>query len=220
MIFRSSKKKYLVFDLDNTLIVRDQAMIDCIENIFKKKLSNSQKVVIKKQDEEGHSDRIVFCQWLKVFLKIQINKNEIWDLIKNNIGFFVSLNDGARPMLQDLHGKYELVLLTNGGKENQQRKIDHTGLKEFFPEERIFISGQIGYSKPNPRIFQLVENKFGKNNHYCMIGNHFEKDIIGAKEIGWQAIYLSQEKKYSSIENVICISSLSKMNKALYELKY
>lgn len=213
-------KKHLVFDLDNTLIMRNQAMVVCIEKLFGLYLSDFQKENIHRQDGEGHSDRKTFCKWLKSFLNIDLHEEIIWKLISDNIGNYVCLNSYAKDTLVFLKKEYELTLLTNGGGENQKRKIEHTGLTKFFPKGRIFISGEIGYSKPDQRIFQFVEDQLGKENQYCMIGDHFENDIIGAKKYGWQTIYLSPEEKYSIKNDVVYIPSLSKLNKALNELEY
>ena len=51
----------LVFDLDNTLIFRNEAMLNCIEVLFDLQLSDLQKEAIKIQDQQGHSNRLFFC---------------------------------------------------------------------------------------------------------------------------------------------------------------
>jgi len=191
----------LVFDLDNTLILRDQAMLNCIENLFDIQLTFSQKMAIEEKDKKGHSDRMDFCKWLKPYLNLNQSVEFIWETIKTNIGYFVKLNQNAKGVLQQLQDDYELVLLTNGGTENQKRKINQTGLNQFFPTNRIFISEKIGCRKPDSAAFQMVQNQFPLANQFIMIGDHFEKDILGAKNFGWEAIYLNPLKDLNQILN-------------------
>ena len=213
------QKTILVFDLDNTLILRDQAMVNCIEKVFDIQLTRQQKVMIEKKDEQGHSDRIAFCQWLKIFLNLNESSDLIWENIKNNIGFFVKLNPHTISTLSLLQNEYELVLLTNGGTENQKRKIIQTGLSQFFSSNRIFISEAIGFSKPNSEAFQIVQNQFSSIQQFIMIGDHFEKDILGAKNFGWEAIYLNSNN-YPKDENALTISSLKDLKQILHELRH
>ena len=78
------QKTILVFDLDNTLILRDQAMLDCIEEVFNIQLNSEQKKVIEEKDQQGHSDRMEFSKWLKTCLDLNLPIDLIWEKIKNN----------------------------------------------------------------------------------------------------------------------------------------
>jgi len=212
------QKQVLVFDLDNTLILRDKAMLRCIESVFEIQLNEAQKKAIEQRDDRGHSDRIIFCEWLRSFLILSPDVDTIWQSIRSNIGYFVRFNKDTETVLSSLQKDYELILLTNGGTENQQRKIKQTELEHFFQKERIFISESIGYSKPNPKAFEVVEKLFDEGTQFYMIGDHWEKDILGAINFGWRAIYLSPKKKGDfSNEKIKCISSLSALKKALNE---
>lgn len=205
------QNQVLVFDLDNTLLLRDEAMLNCLEQVFNLQLSFSQKKAIQLKDEMGHSDRLFFCEWLQAYLRIPLPVETIWASIKENIGFFVTLNEGAETTLQQLKSKYDLILLTNGGTSNQHRKIKQTGLDAFFSVDKIFISETIGFDKPNPKAFQVVQDQFEIDTQFCMIGDNLEKDIFGAIQFGWNAIYLSNRP----IANVSTIASLIQLKDVL-----
>ena len=195
-------------------------MLDCIEKLFNLKLTPPQKVVLQKKDQEGHSNRIQFCKEIKSLLNLSQYQDQIWEMIKTNIGKFVQLNKNAKEVLQELQKEYELVLLTNGGSKNQQNKIHQTGLQDFFSHKKILISGTIGFSKPDPSAFQIVEQIFPSNAQFYMVGDHWENDIIGAKNVGWKAIYLDTKSEHSDFENVKTISSLLELKQALDEFRY
>lgn len=194
-------------------------MINCIEKTFHLKLSRSQKNKIQQQDQQGHSNRIRFCKWLKTYLQIPLVEEEVWKKIKDNIGKFVKLNHSVKEVLLKLQMNYDLVLLTNGGEENQKKKIRHSGLYEFFPSNKIFISGALGYSKPDPRIFQTIEDRFPSTVQFYMIGDHLENDILGAMRFGWKAIFLNPNSQSIDNENVKAIANLLELKKALDEFR-
>ena len=214
-----SNKTILVFDLDNTLILRDEAMLACIENKFKLSLSLAQKIAIKKQDQQGHGDRLLFCKWLKQFLNIDEQPAAIWAALKNNIGYFVRLNHQAEKALKELKNQFELVLLTNGGTANQSRKIKETGLNYYFDADKIFISESLGCQKPARQIFEIVQNQFKSPATFYMIGDHWEKDILGAVNAGWKGIYLSMKPKQKPAKNIKIIHNLNEINQVLDEFE-
>ena len=56
-----------------------------------------------------------------------------------------------------------IAILTNGRPEPQYAKVVALGLHKWFDDEHIFISGGIGYQKPDPQAFKYVENAFALN---------------------------------------------------------
>jgi len=214
----NTQKLRLVFDLDNTLLFRDEAMLACIEAVFDLRLSVLQKIAIRQQDEQGHSDRIHFCKWLQSYLNIAMEVASIWSLIKKNIGRFVTINPSTVRVLSTLQTTYECILLTNGGIENQQKKIAQTKLNTFFPASHIFISESIGYQKPDLKAFQLVQNQFDGTTNFCMIGDHWEKDILGAENAGWYAVHLTATPRSTNRKKITSITSLAMLDDALNNL--
>lgn len=190
--------KTIVFDLDNTLVLRNQAMINCIAQEFNLSLNSSQVEQIKIQDDKGHSNRLEFSKWINSFLDLKSSPQTIWGVIKSNIAKYVLLNESAESVLNKLYGNYNLVLFTNGGSLNQRQKITASGLSKYFNDNYIFISEEIGFNKPNPKAFEYVSTHFQKDTEFFMIGDHFENDILGAINFGWQAVYLGSDQDYEN----------------------
>ncbi|HEL2460597.1 MULTISPECIES: HAD-IA family hydrolase [unclassified Streptococcus] len=87
-------------------------------------------------------------------------------------------------------------IITNGPYKHQLRKIRTMGLVNWFELEHVLISGQVGITKPNPAIFQLMEERLGMSGEdICYLGDSFENDIIGAKTAGWQAVWFNHRKR-------------------------
>ncbi|HFI0465506.1 TPA: HAD family hydrolase [Streptococcus suis] len=90
----------------------------------------------------------------------------------------------------------EMGIITNGPYRHQLRKIRTMGLVNWFELEHVLISGQVGITKPNPAIFQLMEERLGMSGEdICYLGDSFENDIIGAKTAGWQAVWFNHRKR-------------------------
>ncbi|MDO4313143.1 MAG: HAD family hydrolase [Eubacteriales bacterium] len=89
-----------------------------------------------------------------------------------------------------------IAVLTNGSRQGQQKKIDVLSLKDWFDDDRIFISGVTGYQKPDVHAFRYVEEKLHflpKETWY--IGDTYEADIIGASQAGWHTIWMNHRNR-------------------------
>lgn len=91
-------------------------------------------------------------------------------------------------------------IITNGPYRHQLRKIRTMGLVNWFELEHVLISGQVGITKPNPAIFQLMEERLGMpGEDICYLGDSFENDVVGAKVANWKAIWFNHRKRVEPI---------------------
>lgn len=99
--------------------------------------------------------------------------------------------------------KINLAILTNGESKKQRNKIKALGLKKWIDENNIFISGEIGFQKPDIEVFKIIEKKLKfKPNNTWYIGDSYELDIVGAKKAKWNTIWFNHRKKiYPNIKN-------------------
>lgn len=87
-------------------------------------------------------------------------------------------------------------IITNGNSKLQWNKIKTLNLTEFINKDNIFVSEDIGISKPNKDIFLYVIDKLNltKNKTYY-IGDSFDNDVIGSKNAGIKNIWLNKRNK-------------------------
>ncbi|CYW29493.1 HAD-superfamily hydrolase [Streptococcus suis] len=91
-------------------------------------------------------------------------------------------------------------IITNGPYRHQLRKIRTMGLVNWLELEHVLISGQVGITKPNPAIFQLMEERLGMSGEdICYLGDSFENDVVGAKAANWKAIWFNHRKRVEPI---------------------
>jgi putative hydrolase of the HAD superfamily len=100
------------------------------------------------------------------------------------------LFDDARLCLDGLVG-VKLALVTNGEGALQRRKLESLGIADRF--DAIVISGECGFSKPDPRIFALACRKLGASPRQAVfIGDDRRTDVEAARAAGLRALWIDR----------------------------
>ena len=87
----------------------------------------------------------------------------------------------------------KLAILTAGESKHQWNKVVMLGLDKWFSRENIIVTGDVGISKPDVRLCRLLENKLGLTpDELWMIGDNYDKDIIGALDSGWHSVWINR----------------------------
>jgi putative hydrolase of the HAD superfamily len=96
---------------------------------------------------------------------------------------------GAEDALKALSG-HTRCIASNAGEsvaEEVKKGLARVGADRYFPF--IFCSREIGFEKPDPRFFRYVLDAFTTDpSDFIMIGDNYEKDIVGAKSAGMKTI--------------------------------
>jgi putative hydrolase of the HAD superfamily len=97
--------------------------------------------------------------------------------------------DGALETLAALRERgHRLGLITNGSGLFQRRKLTRFALEPLF--DVILIEGELGYGKPDQRVFERALEFFGvEAAAACMIGDNLEADIAAARGLGIPSIW-------------------------------
>ena len=104
-----------------------------------------------------------------------------------------SLLEGAEELVRYLAEKYPLTVVTNGFVEVQYEKFDRSGLRDCFAH--IVLSEEVGYQKPNPRIYEEALRMNGLSaEDVVMIGDSWNSDIQGAINAGIDQIWIRKSK--------------------------
>lgn len=94
----------------------------------------------------------------------------------------------AIEVLSYLRERYRMHIITNGFEEVQHRKLQSSNLLPFF--EQVITSEKVGVKKPDPRIFRYaLEMSGAEPSESVMVGDNFEADILGARNVGMQTIF-------------------------------
>ena len=119
----------------------------------------------------------------------------------------LKLVPGARVVLDELHHRYRMSIITNGFKEVQVDKLIQSGLRKYF--DKVFISEEVGAQKPHKKIFEhAVKSMNAPKRKSLMIGDSWEADILGARAFGIdQVYYCPQPEKLPRQEEILATSS-------------
>ena len=90
----------------------------------------------------------------------------------------------ARAALEELSGKYRLILITKGDLFDQERKLAQSGLGELFTAVEIV-------SDKSAAVYERVFTRHGDGPaHSMMVGNSLRSDIIPALKAGCWGVYV------------------------------
>ncbi|MET8091415.1 HAD family hydrolase [Micromonospora sp. NPDC005220] len=96
----------------------------------------------------------------------------------------VELMPGVADALDELAGRHELLLLTKGDQEEQQRKLDACGLLHHFAAAHIV-------AEKNVDTYRWLTRQHGfAPNSAWMIGNSPKSDILPARAAGLNAVFI------------------------------
>lgn len=101
-----------------------------------------------------------------------------------------------------------MTIVSNGFAEIQYRKLRNTDIEHYFAH--IVLSDSADALKPDPAIFNYALDVNGASaEETLMIGDSFEADILGATNVGIDALFLNHsDKQYEIPERVLEIKSL------------
>lgn len=194
--------KYILFDIDNTLYDFTAAEDRSIRETFR-----AFGIPVTEENVQTYS-RINLSFWKRLERK-EITKAQLWGgrfvEFGNTVGFPIdtSLADaintyylealarcailisGAEELCQTLIARgYKLYAVTNGNASVQHSRLEERNFKQYFC--KLFISEEMGVSKPSPEYFDRVVEAVGSadRSEYLVIGDSLTSDITGGKNSG------------------------------------
>lgn len=98
---------------------------------------------------------------------------------------------GVVPLLEYLHGKVKIAIVSNNILTEQVEKLRHLKLDHLIDE--LVVSGETGFIKPDPRIFQVALQRINcSTEEVVMIGDAWKADVLGATQVGIRTIWLNR----------------------------
>ncbi|MES2038759.1 MAG: HAD family hydrolase [Pseudomonadota bacterium] len=215
----STKKASLLFDIDNTLVDRDAAfhayMLDFISRnqaAFAEEDMSQVHAKIAELDCHGRKDRKLFChELLQRFPGLSYTAESLWEA-HMSLPEFVKPDSVLNAMLERLSVNYQLMILSNGSANMQRRKLQLAGLTDYF--EHISISAEVGYAKPDDRLFSHALNHC-HHASVIMIGDDYINDMQPAMAMNLKTVFINPENKIVAIKPDHELSSIHDLEEAL-----
>ncbi len=200
--------KHVFFDLDHTLWDFDKNSALTFDKIFKLhnvgvnldsflKVYEPVNLQYWKRYRNDEIDKIElrYGRLRDTFDEINFSVEDV--LIHNlsidyieHLSSFNHLFEGTLDVLQYLQPKYQLHIITNGFQEAQLKKMNSSAITSFF--KTITNAEVAGVKKPNPIIFDYaLKIAKAEPNESIMIGDNYEADVLGALNVGYDAIFFN-----------------------------
>ena len=124
-------------------------------------------------------------------IDMQVDEKIILKLSEDYITYLSTFNylfEYTFEILDYLNPNYNLHIITNGFEEVQHGKLVNSKINNYF--KTVTNSEMVGVKKPNPKIFNHAMKVANVNvDQSIMIGDNYEADILGAIDVGMDAIF-------------------------------
>ena len=189
-------KKVLLFDLDQTILNRNESLIKFLNwqvnflNLVPQELKSYFINRFIELDNNGNVWKdIVYNQLISEYKIKNYTALELLESYVNDFNKFSTAFENVQKTLQRLHTQgYILGLVSNGKTPFQEHNFYALGVTEYF--STIIVFEAVGLRKPDPEIFLYACTQLSCNPSNCIfIGDNPKADIEGAKKVGMQTIY-------------------------------
>ena len=200
--------KYLLIDLDGTLLDfkmgEKEAFIETLNKCGYKNISDEICNEFSKINEYYFNeyaknnmtrDMFHYKRFNDIFKELDI-KYDPMDADKiyvESLKYQAQLFPDILDTLDFLSKKYTLYIASNGINEIQEKRLLKANILSYFKE--VFASEAIGFNKPKKEFFEYIIKKIGDTNldSYLMIGDRFDTDILGAKNVCIKSILINRD---------------------------
>lgn len=177
------KGKYIIFDLDDTLMYE----IDYLQSAYREIAAlideNNTNELYQDMMTWYHESKDVFGLLEEKYSKAKI---ELLNIYRNHFPT-IQLGNEVREVLEYIARRsYKLGLVSDGRSVTQRNKLKALGIESLF--DKIIISEEFGSSKPDIRNFEIFMDD--KKFEYFYIGDNTKKDFVSPNKLGWVTIAL------------------------------
>ena len=195
------KYKWILFDADETLFHFDayqglQLMfsrhgVDFTQDDYIQYQNINKPLWIDYQNGTISAEQLQNIRFEGWAEKLQVSTQTL------NSDFLMAMADicrplpGAKELLDSLHGKVKMGIVTNGFTALQEIRLQRTGFSEYFSS--LVISEQVGIAKPHQGIFEHALAAIGQpeKQHVLMVGDNPHSDILGGLNAGIDTCWLN-----------------------------
>lgn len=191
------KKKAVIFDLWNTLIVKKgKNLTTSIAEYYSLPYESVYEWIRLSSLAKDKTDKYYYIKMICQANSISFREHDkiFFDNVFENYYKECDWIDGAKEILSDLKKKnYKTAILSNSS-EISYNVIDKFKFRELVDD--IVLSCEVGYLKPDPRIFQKsLQNLKLTEQDVVMVGDKITTDVLGAKTMGMDIIYFNRAEK-------------------------
>jgi epoxide hydrolase-like predicted phosphatase len=103
------------------------------------------------------------------------------------------LDEVLVDFIRGLRGEYTTALLSNAWDDLRPLLVSNWKIADAF--DRIFISGEMGLAKPDPKIYQEVVKQLAVNPGEIVFVDDFIENVEAARAAGWNAVHFRSREQ-------------------------
>ena len=113
----------------------------------------------------------------------------------------LELYPDVKSVLDELKPRFSLAVVSDGQSAWALPEIRATGIDSYF--DPIVISGDYGFRKPDPRLFQAALDGIGAApEEVLFVGNDMYRDVLGAGQMGMKTVFFLSNQGRQQMEGV------------------
>ncbi len=190
--------RWLLFDADGTLFDYARAETTSLRNTFRllslpfeeKHLDVYQRInhdlwqAFERNEVTQDALRVRRFEMLLESLQLSGSPDQMSTIYVEQLGLCTHLIEGAYELLQTLHTKSRLAIVTNGLESVQRSRFARSTIRHFISE--LIISEEIGAAKPQAAFFDITFSRLGHppREDVLIIGDSLSSDIKGGLDYG------------------------------------
>ncbi|TFJ91708.1 HAD family hydrolase [Lentibacillus salicampi] len=200
----------MLFDLDDTLLSRDKAVDKMfsiiLEKCFKdvnRSMENQMLQRFKHYNKRSYGDgdkiKVLESFFDEFPPNYRLPRNYIQDFWNDKFPNCFSVNQNTINIVNTLKMYVKVAIITNGSTKRQKAKIMNTKINNCF--DTIVISEEVGFRKPDERIFEFALNKLNVQPETALfVGDDIEKDIGGYQNANMKGIWFNPHTNKNDTE--------------------
>ncbi|MDJ0332870.1 HAD family hydrolase [Planococcus sp. S3-L1] len=208
----------MIFDLDDTLLDRNQAVNNLfsilIEDFYENVKEINKKEMLKKFKEydkrnygNGDKTRVLEPFFDEFPTESRLHRNDMLDFWNTNFPNCFSANQNTIDIVNTIKKQVKIAIITNGATKRQKAKMSKSKLDRCF--DKVIISEEVGFSKPDEQIFEMaLKNLNVKPEEALFVGDDLVKDIGGCQNVNIKGIWFNPQ----SIKNNTAIKPYGEIN--------
>ncbi|MGO8872134.1 MAG: HAD family hydrolase [Acidimicrobiales bacterium] len=185
----------VLFDLDNTLLDRDATFRRwAAAFVSAERLPAEATPVIIDLDDDGFAPRVDLFADVKQRFGLAHAVDVLVARYRSEYVSGFELSPDTEAGLKRLRNEGWKIGVVSNGPKFQERKLEVTGLGSLI--DAVCVSGTIGFSKPDPRIFEEAACRCGTRLDGWMVGDTGSADIVGGQRAGLRTIWIRRGRTW------------------------
>lgn len=189
---------FLIFDLGNVIIDIDyhtslQLIRNQVSELIQDKVTGFYQTAFHKDYEKGLIDSPTFRDSVRGYFEQEWEDQKV-DELWNSL--LVTIPANRLELISNLKNKYQIGVLSNTNQIHIEGvdlilKRDHgiESLNQLF--HRVFLSHEMGLSKPSPEIYEKMVSELGTTPDRVVFFDDLEANVKGAASVGIHAVHVT-----------------------------